>query len=1088
MTNRNRVRLSKLSLGLALALAASAPAFAQNTSAAVAGRIQAADGTALTGADVTITHVQTGTVSHVTTGADGRYSARGLRVGGPYTIVVTKDGKTSTRENVYLTLSEVTNVDATVGGAAATDIGAVTVTGSAIGSDVFSPTNMGSGTLVNQQQIEALPSIKRSIEDYVRLDPRIVQIDKERGGISAGGQNNRYNNIKIDGVPTNDQFGLNDSGLPALNQPISIDWIQEFNVGISNYDVTQSDFVGANINAVTKSGTNEFKGSVYGVYRDNKMIRDNENGTRFVGFDTDWTAGVFVGGPILKDRLFFFAGYEKYERSGPGPDKGVVGSGSSNIVNITQAQLDAVRAAAITRGIANIGSPDSSATASNTDTKWFAKLDWNITDDQRLSFRYNKTDGSITRFNTSATTLQLDSNRYQDNIVFENYALNLYSDWSENFSTEANVSYSEYSSLPVLGSRLPTVSITNFPSSTATLLFGTDNSRQANQLKVDTITGYVAGDYFLGDHTIRAGFDIERNNVYNLFLQNIFGNYRVTFANFTGATPNATMPYANYQVQTSRSGKIDDAAAHFSVGTAGLFLQDTWIVTNNLTINYGFRMDRNLTSGTPAENTGFRNNFGIDNRNTIDGATTFEPRFGFNYTFDSELKRQVRGGIGLFAGSAPGVWISNSFSNPGVLTNAYNINNGTGFTGNPDAPIVPGGPGSASQLVNALSPDFKQPTVWKANLAFEQELPFHDLVFGAEMLVAMTKDGVLFNNLQLGAPAGTLPDGRQSFWQSTAVGGFTNSTSPTTRSTVNCIRVNQALPFNATTNPCLYTAAIVLQNTDKGFSRNFTTYLERPWKNNWTAKLAYTYGNTDEVSPATSSVALSNWQTRIVYNPNEDVSGTSNYEIRNRITASFSYRWNFFENAPTQVSFFYEGRNGRPFSYVFGNDANGDGNGNSGQRNDLFYIPNGNVAYSAGSSAQDIAAFNAYIDSNEYLSRHKGEVAGRNGDRAPFVNQIDVRISQKFPLFAGMDSELFLDIQNFGNLLNKDWGLIEQAAFPSNVQVANFAGVNASGQYVYDVSRFYNESTGAITAPTLQLQDVAGQSRWSAQIGFRINF
>jgi hypothetical protein len=387
--------------------------------------------------------------------------------------------------------------------------------------------------------------------------------------------------------------------------------------------------------------------------------------------------------------------------------------------------------------------------------------------------------------------------------------------------------------------------------------------------------------------------------------------------------------------------------------------------------------------------------------------------------------------------------------------------------------------------VNFLSSDFKQPTVWKANLAYEHELGIADLVGGVELLVTKVRDGVRFDNLAIGAPVGTLPDGRNSYWNSTGSGGFTNPTSPTAQVRANCILIDPALPFNRTSNPCRYTNAIELSNTNKGESQNFTVFLEKPWKDNWTAKLAYTYGNSEEVSPGTSSVALSNWQNRMVTNPNEDIASTSNYEIKDRFTGSFSYRFDFFPKAPTTISFFWEGRSGRPFSYGFKNDANGDGQ--SG--NDLFYIPTNDVAFTGNSTPADIAAFNAYLSSDSYLNSHRGQIAQRNAVRSPWVSQIDLRLSQKLPLFSeSNNAELFLDIQNFGNLLNKKWGRIEQANFPYNVNVANFAGVNAQGQYIYDVSSFVNDSTGETTVPSLSLQDVVGQSRWSAQVGFRINF
>jgi len=1094
MTHSKRVRMSKLTLGL-LAVLATAPAFTQSTSAGVGGVVTDASGRPVAGAEVTIVHTESGTVSRVVTDENGRYVARGLRVGGPYTITASKDGQSDVESGVFLQLDATNTVNAQLGaeaaaGAEAHALESVVVSGTR-GSTVFAPDTTGAQTVVTREEIEALPSIRRSLEDYVRLDPRIVQVDKERGGIAAGGQNNRYNNIRIDGVPTNDNFGLNDSGLPALNQPIVIDWISEFNIGVSNYDVTQGDFVGANINAVTKSGTNEFHGSVYGIYRDDDMIGEwVGNRRRAAPFNEETTWGAYLGGPLIKDRLFFFAGYEKFERIAPSADNGPQGSGASNEFRVTQTQLDQIATAARNFGAGDIGSFDPISEFVNEDEKWLAKIDWNITDTQRAAFRYNKTEGTVLRLNTGATTLQANSNWYSDNISFENWAGMLYSDWTTNFSTELNVSYSEYRSLPTSYSDVPQVSITARNGSptggSATLLFGEERSRQSNELAVDTWTGFFAGNYYLGNHELKFGLDHETSDVFNLFLQDTTGSYEFNTtgsgsSQVDGITNFLNGRYTRYRFQRARSGNNRDAAAQFEVGNTGLFVQDTWTVNDRLTLMFGIRADQTGIGGTPAENAQFRTDYGFDNRYTPDGEWTIQPRFGFNYTAGDELRTQVRGGVGLFLGSAPGVWLSNSFSNPGVLTQSFDIRSSTGLplpagALTPGQPVVPA-TAVASQLVNAMDPDFRQPTIWKANLAIEQELPWWGLVAGAELLVSRTDRGVHYVNYALGAPAGTLPDGRNHYWSTTA---NTNG-----RIRTNCLLVNPAAPFNATSNPCRYSEAIVLTNTSKGGAENFTISLEKPWDNGWYAKLAYTFGRSTEVSPGTSSVALSNWQLRTVFNQNEEVANRSNYEISDRLTFALSKTWNLFsDKAPFRASMFYEGRYGRPFSYVFGNDANGDGSFG----NDVFYVPAGpgDVSFTNNSSALDQQAFWAYINSNPDLAARRGSPTRRNEGTSPWRNVIDVRFSQEIPLgFGDARAEVFLDIENFGNLLNRKWGQVEEAGFPYTLSVADYAGV-VNGRYVLDVSRYVNEATGAVSLPQLPSRNF--ESRWAAQIGIRIDF
>ncbi len=382
MTNKT-LRLSQLSLGLIAALAV-APAFAQSTSAGVGGLVVGADGQPVAGAEVTITHVESGTVNRAVTDASGRYNARGLRVGGPYTVTVTKAGSgTDTEENVYLNLDRVNQVDVTLQNDVTT-LG--TVQAIAVGgSDVFSATKMGAGSNVTRQQIEAFPSIERNLQDYARLDPRVSQTDKSRNEISVGGQNPRYNAIRVDGISTNDAFGLESNGLPTPKQPFSMDTIDEISVDVANYDVTISGGVGGVINAVTKSGTNEFHGSVYGLYRDNSMVRENEDGTDFSGFEDEQTYGMTFGGPLIKDKLFFFVNYEKYEQGAAGPTYGPVGSGASNIVDVTQDDIDELNRIAqgygFTAGEYAVGGADT------TSEEYGVKIDWNINDSHRFNFR-----------------------------------------------------------------------------------------------------------------------------------------------------------------------------------------------------------------------------------------------------------------------------------------------------------------------------------------------------------------------------------------------------------------------------------------------------------------------------------------------------------------------------------------------------------------------------------------------------------------------------------------------------------------------------------------------------------------------------
>jgi len=1058
-------------LVLALALAAGQVYGQSSTSSALSGRVTDPEGKPVAGATVVIKHVPSGTTRTVTTDDEGRYGSQGLRVGGPFEVTVTADGyEAVVRDDLSLKLGQVQSVNLVVE-SDASELDAVEVTGTATAS-VFDQNRMGASTSVSREQIDSLPSVRRSLDDYIRLDPRIVQVDKDRGGLSAGGQNNRYNNITIDGVSANDEFGLNDSGFPALNQPISLDAIEAIDVAISSFDVTQADFTGANINAVTKSGTNEFKGSVYSYYRKPNWVGEDDNGNNFRGFQSELTYGGVLGGPIIQDTLFFFVNYESFKSKSAAPtvNQRVLNGQLSQI--ISDADLAAARTALTGIGY-TLGSAASGV--DNEDEKIIAKIDWNVSDQHRASFRYQSTEGSILRTpDVGNNTVSFSDHWYTDNIDNESYTGQFYSDWTPSFSTEFSVARNEYSSIPQNRVFFPQVQI-GFNNNADSLVIGTERSRQSNILEANTTTGYGNGTLFLGDHTLKFGADWKKNEVFNLFIQDSSGTY-----NARSIADLQANRFSRYRYRFTPLGGIDTGAAQFDLANFGLFLQDTWLASPNLTITAGVRIDAPDISDTPQFNQSFFNAFGLRNDSTIDGNEIVQPRMGFNYTFDGERRMQLRGGLGLFAGSSPNVWMSNAFTNNGVTITGFDITNPAVlvFNGNPATQPRPTGT-PLTPNIDVISPDFEQPSIWKANLAFETELPVYGLIGSAEIIQTETNNNVFYEHLNLGnavvsavTPNGLLPDGRLNFWANPSATGFVNPASP-----------NSARRGNRNPN---FNDVLLLRNTNKGFGTSLTLALEKPMQDNWYGKIAYTYGDGSDVNPGTSSVAFSNFQNRSSFNPNEEIASQSNYTFDDRITAIFNYRMNFIEGLPTEVGFFYEGRTGRGFSYTFVGDANGD----NISGNDLFYVPTGpgDVTFVASPAsgtraaltAQEAeAAFFSYIESNEYLDARRGQVVGRNGENSPWVSQIDVRISQELPMVWNVKGRVFLDIQNFGNLLRDSWGQIDEASFPYNVQVARFAGVGANGRYQY---QFLGEPQGFVR------QDRVGQSRWAAQIGLRFDF
>jgi len=1091
MTNRNRVRLSQLSLGLAIALAA-APAFAQNTTAAVGGRIVGADEQPVVGAQVTITHTPSGTVSNATTGADGRYSARGLRVGGPYTITIVKDGKTEVREGVYLQLAETTSVDATLGEDVAT-LAAVEVTGASVVSEVFAADKMGAGTNVNRAQIEALPSANRNIQDYIRLDPRISQVSKADGAISAGGQNTRYNLIKIDGVSTSDPFGLESNNLPTERQPVSIDAIEEINIDLANYDTTISGGTGAVVNAVTKSGTNEFHGSVYYNLRDGDWVRQDLEGVEFNGFEKEETYGGTFGGPLLKDRLFFFVNYENYVRTAPATGFGATPYGSGDI---TDADIAAVQAAAQSFGFDAGGIGGLNA---DTEIEEYAiKLDWNINESHRAALRYSFLDQGVLRFP------QVDNNSISLNTFWYNYAkefestvFELFSDWTDSFSTEFKVSRRDYTAVRENNSALPQIQIRGFGGNSSIYL-GTEQNSHVNLIDTEQTSAFFAGNLFVGDHEMKFGLDYEKNDIINFYGRDLNGTYTFnSLADFVAGN------YTQYIVRAPRpnGGTYADIPAAYTQKNTGLFIQDTWSVNYNLTLMFGLRYDKPDFEDQKLYNEYVSNIYGYDNSNTVD-VSILQPRFGFNYTFDTERPTQVRGGVGLFQGASPNVWLAGAYQNTGLNYVQYEERNGSNFTPDIDPPYIPATglnpacfpvPTLANcprQNVDIIAPDFALPSVWKANIAFEHELPWYGMVFSAELLKTNVKDGLFIQRLDPFNAAGDGvtaigPDGRELFWNA-------NGLNPDRRDTFGITNGRNGVS-NRAFRPNGVGDVFLISNTDKGESTQFTIGLDKPMTDSWAWSLFYTYTDATDVSPMTSSTNSSNWGNTLIGSMNEDVAYDSRYAIKDRITGTLSWRHNFFENYETRVSMFYEGRSGRPFSYIFRNDANGD----NGGFNDLFYVPNGpgDVVFTGGAAME--AAFFEWLDQNPELAAYRGQIAPANAFRTDWVNSFDVRITQELPGFMkGHKSILALDIMNIGNLLNKEWGLIEDYGFNSTQQLANYAGIcgptttlaacaGNEGRYVY---HWTGPGTGAQIQENNNDKGNTAVSRWSVMLSFKYQF
>jgi len=1133
---------ARSALGAAVAIVVAAPALAQNTTSAIGGRVVDAGGAPVAGAVVSILHTESGSVNTTTTSTDGRYAARGLRVGGPYTITISKGGQIDKREGLNLALAETLNLDITLGTAT------VVVTGQAQ-TQTFNRNNMGAGTSISSAQLSSLASIQRNLQDYARTDPRVAQTDKERGRISAGGQNFRYNSVTIDGVTTNDTFGLEDNNLPTLKQPISIDAIQSAQVNISNYDVTQKGYTGANINAVTKSGTNEFHGSVYYVYRDERLAGRRLNDTTGVYFNAptfkEDTKGFTLGGPILKDKLYFFANYEELRSSRSAPSFGPIGDSRTNVL-ITQNAIDkAVAIAAAAPYNQDIGTYSVPAGVELVVKDTLLKLDWTITDDHRASLRYNKTEQTEPQFaGVGNTALSLSNYWYPQEKAITSVVGQWFADWTPSFSTELKLSKRDYESVPKVLIDMPQVSL-NFtgasPTGTGTrntsLLFGTERSRHFNALTTNTTDAYFAGTWNLGAHELKGGVDISRNDVFNAFVQDTKGNYvfrcinsaatfTYTFGGINCATATAaqveTAVLENFQrgrplsytLNSAAPGRtVAEAAADWSLTNTGVFLQDTWTVNKQLALTLGLRLDQTSSSDKPLANaaaaapavagtvtglgTGTRatGGFGIDNTKTLDGTSLWQPRIGFNLALDPSDRRkgQLRGGVGLFQGEAASVWLSNPYSNTGVVLRTVGCGSGTLgacpatdglFNANPaQQPTTGLGSSTPQAAVDFLAPDVKQPSVWKLNLAFDRELPWFGLQAGAEWIHTRTNSAIYYQQLNLGAATGTGPDGRPMFFNANGYNRNCWTAAGTSSTGTGC---GGTVSTRALSNAA-YSNVLQVTDTGQGTGNQLTLSLRQQPMPELSWQAAYTRTTSTEVSPLTSSTAGSNFGNRAVFNPNEEAVANSAYLIRDRVSAAVTWSKALVGRYKTTVGLFYEGRKGLPYSWTYFNDLNGDGF----DGNDLMYIPkapgSGEVIFAGGAAEE--AKFWEIVAANPELNSARGKTVKRASSFNPFVNSFDLRFSQELPGFSSKHKGVFtLDLLNVGNMLDKRWGHIKEVGF--NVDrfggtagggiarsFVNYSGME-NGKYVYSLGNLEAQNT----------KQVKGESQWAIQATLRYEF
>jgi hypothetical protein len=1069
-----KLSLMKRVLGGLLALSvALAGAYGQGiTTSGVTGFVTDKQGKPLTGATVTVVHDETKTTASTTTREAGQYNISGLRPGGPYTVTVSASGlQTETRHDLYLDVGDTPSLSFSLG----TDV--VQLEKFTVVSDrdlTFGAGKIGTGTTFNDQDVANVPTVRRDLQDIAVLDSRMFLGSLDQGGqLSAQGQNFRFNTLLIDGVRSDDQFGLNSNGFSSLRSPTPMEWIQSMSVELSPYDVRRAGFTGALLNVVTKSGTNTFHGVGYYEYTDQKWRGKNPvSGLREKFRES--TTGESISGPILRDKLFFFLGYEEYRKVSAPPAANFVPDATQLAAIIAKAKSYNYDPGALT-------TPSNVAFQHST----IAKVDWNIVEGQRASFTYRRIYGQNTSFAnyTGATQTSLSTYWFDQPRNTDAYVAQLNSQWSPNLRTEATVSYTKFDGSPsnrgsafpqvqvqgVSGTRLDTgATITN-----GNLFFGTESSRQLNAITTKEKQGKLSAEYSLGDHTVMVGGEDITTKYTNAFVQYTDGYY--IFANPTAWQ--AGGPVSQYTLQVPFTGfSLNDAVARWTYNAYSGFAQDTWKPNQNLTVVGGLRLDYPYVPDKPPVATGFstagfkRDNGDPVTRNntTNSGNWTLAPRVGFVYNVPLDRKLQIRGGVGLFQGKSPAVWISNAYSNAGSVGQVGPSAPAASFTFQPDVTKQAASGNPPAPNINVTDPDLKQPGVWKANIGADHRLPFWDLTLTAEVYYnkSYKQLNVEFLNYNV---VGAAPDGRVRY-----NGTISNATSPVVTGRR---RVTTGGPIGTG-----FSEVLILTNTDKGDAKGVTLGISRPMRDNWSGSLSWTHAHATEVSPITSSVALSNYTARASFNPNEDVASTSNTDIRDNVVGILTRRFNFMKTAPTTVSLVSRWRTGHPYSWVYRGDANGDGIA----FNDLLYVPTGpDDPKVTWASTTERDAFFAYVNSTS-LSKYKGGHPGRNSEIGPSFTQLDLKITQQIPIWRNLRSEVFLSMLNIGNMINKHYGVWSEVPFSYRRGVVSATSFNPAGNGGQGSWAYSFTSSTLDTVPVVQGDFPA--SRWQVQGGFRIRF
>jgi Carboxypeptidase regulatory-like domain len=1164
--------LASSAAACALISAFSTGAYAQQTTGAIRGAAATLDGKPVAGATIVVTHTPSGTRSVLVTDASGAFDVRGLRVGGPYRILAKAAGfDDQILDNVYLTVGDAQQVSlALVEKSRVSDV----VVTAARSKTTALVANVGSKTTLRHGDIEEIVSPKRDLRDIGRRDP-LAELDfvtrstGPTGGLYIAGSSPRSNRITIDGVRSQDDYGLNTGGLSTNRGPVSLEALEQVAIQAVPFDVEDGDFTGGALNLITRSGTNTFHGSVFGFTRTGRDVGTQLPIVGFPGGDVtkpplggytkvrnkihESNEGLFLSGPILKDKLFFAASWEKFD-SIDLTSAGPLGGGFANTFNAIPGISTGSGATAADIATALSGwngyaassnlSPGSVAlTKPITDEKSSIKIDYNISDTQRLTASYRHAYSSVYKRSPSSTSISLDTNWYNQPENEDNYILQLNSKWNSQLSTEARVAFRGYqrgqlppegqgfSQFSVCGDVISVGSTFSCSSGVPTIAFGPDQFRQANVLKTtDTAAGFVANYRLNDDHLVKVGVQYKNIHVFNLFLQQAHGVYYFdSVADFAAGKANQ-LSFGN-----SLTGTATDAAARFSYSVTTLFAQDTWDVMRGLTVNYGLRDDIYSSGVKPTLNNNFVGRYSFGNQTTYDGVNVLMPRVSAKWRTETF---ELSGGIGLVSGGVPDVFLGNSYgATTGALTNAIAVRrqaNGTfldvntntvidnatgsallnldktnaGLANNPAAIaqtlITADSANRRTAFTNSLAPGFDMPADWKANLSFKTTKWGFDFALDAVMTRSQTT--VAFRDLRarlltVNGVQQLTPDGRLRYdgLNVSATNRAAQGLPIATNTDLTNLGLNGDIQaYNPGVTNTVNTAAFSVGRNLFGVQSDFTYMVQQGSAITGVSEFGTTAGGNGTSGNYFADQTFSG-------DPNGAAKGRPANLIKDAYKVSFNYKREFWPGFLSTFTLFGEDKAGRPISFLM-TDPNGNRNPTFGVSRDdaLVYVPNLSSCVTTGALPTcTTGSTTVYFDSTASLNKFKalvqkfnlpqGQIVPKGFGRNPRVNRFDFQFAQEIPGVFHGDKLLFtIDIANVGNLLNRHWGVVKEysnsraGGVVVNAQCADASGVAVKGASAVCASYLYNYQTA--NAATLATPIVDTNSLYSVVFGLKYKF